>query len=76
MTIYGIYSSDGLSRETIGTRGRNVSRGGGVANFFAQLKIKFFGRSEMNFGARTQRDAKRGGIVFAEPQNARRQTWN
>jgi hypothetical protein len=52
-TIYELYSSDGLTRETIGTRGRNVSQGGGVANFFAQSKIKFSGRSEMNFGARS-----------------------
>ena len=75
-TIYELYSSDGLTRETIGTRGRNVAGGGGAANFFALTKINFSGRSEMNFGARTQRVAQRGGIVFAAPQNARKeQTW-
>lgn len=71
-TIYELSSSDGLTRETIGERGTNARFSGGEANFFALTKINFSGRSEETFGARNQRDAQRGGIVFAAPQKARR----
>ena len=62
-TIYGVYTSDGLTRETMGERGRNVAQSGGDADFFALTKINFWGRSEKTFGARKQRDAQRGRSV-------------
>lgn len=42
-TIYELYTCGGLTRETVGERGRNVARSGGDADFFAQAKIIFWG---------------------------------
>lgn len=70
-TIYVVYSSASLTRETKRVSGINTSLGGGVAKFVAPEKIKFFSRSARNFGARIQRDAQRGSLVFGCHKNTR-----
>jgi hypothetical protein len=71
-----MYSSASLTRETKRVSGINASLGGGVAKFFAPEKIKFFGRSHWNFGARIQRDAQRGGIVLPVSKTQGANKWN
>lgn len=45
-TIYGVYTSDGLTRETIGHRGRKLAEIVSDPNYFALAEKKLAGRSE------------------------------
>lgn len=70
-TIYGIYTSDGLTRLPTGHFGRKTARSGGEAKFFARAEINLQGVVSEAFGLREPRNSNGGGILVASPKRER-----